>query len=59
MNITFKVIFLFQKFQVTDWPNEDYGNFYSGDSYIILNVSYKRLSRVAKHDMGTQIYTLS
>lgn len=25
------------KFQVTDWPVEDYGSFYSGDSYIILN----------------------
>ena len=25
------------KFIVTDWPEEDYGNFFSGDSYIILN----------------------
>jgi len=25
------------KFQVTEWPKEDYGSFYSGDSYIILN----------------------
>jgi len=25
------------KFIVTDWPAEDYGSFYSGDSYIILN----------------------
>ncbi|OWF42507.1 gelsolin-like protein 2 [Mizuhopecten yessoensis] len=28
------------KFKVTDWPTEDYGQFYSGDSYIILN-TYK------------------
>lgn len=28
------------KFQVTEWPEEDYGKFYSGDSYIILN-TYK------------------
>ncbi|CAH3184602.1 unnamed protein product [Porites lobata] len=28
------------KFKVTDWPKEDYGKFYSGDSYIILN-TYK------------------
>jgi gelsolin len=25
------------KFEVQDWPKEDYGKFYSGDSYIILN----------------------
>jgi len=25
------------KFQVTDWPSEENGSFYSGDSYIILN----------------------
>ncbi len=23
------------------WPKEDYGKFYSGDSYIILHVSYE------------------
>lgn len=28
------------KFKVTDWPKEDYGKFYQGDSYIILN-TYK------------------
>lgn len=28
------------KFKVTDWPKEEYGNFYSGDSYIILK-TYK------------------
>lgn len=25
------------KFEVTEWPESDYGSFYSGDSYIILN----------------------
>ena len=24
---------------MTHWPKEDYGKFYEGDSYIILNVS--------------------
>ncbi|XP_071808772.1 gelsolin-like protein 2 [Asterias amurensis] len=28
------------KFKVTHWPKEDYGSFYDGDSYIILN-TYK------------------
>lgn len=27
-------------FKVTHWPKEDYGKFYNGDSYIILN-TYK------------------
>ena len=34
------VISLNSVFKVTDWPKEDYGKFYSGDSYIILN-TYK------------------
>ncbi|XP_078346658.1 gelsolin-like protein 1 isoform X1 [Oculina patagonica] len=29
------------KFKVTDWPVEDYGTFYEGDSYIILR-TYKK-----------------
>ena len=28
-------------FKVTDWPKEEYGKFYNGDSYIILN-NYKK-----------------
>ncbi|XP_050412421.1 gelsolin-like protein 1 [Patella vulgata] len=28
------------KFKVTDWPKEDYGKFFEGDSYIVLN-TYK------------------
>ena len=27
--------------KVTHWPKEDYGKFYDGDSYIILN-TYKK-----------------
>lgn len=27
-----------EKFKVKAWPKEDYGKFYSGDSYIVLNV---------------------
>ena len=34
------VISLNSVFKVTHWPKEDYGKFYSGDSYIILN-TYK------------------
>ncbi|VEL14317.1 unnamed protein product [Protopolystoma xenopodis] len=28
----------FKQFQVEEVPKEDYGRFYSGDSYIVLNV---------------------
>jgi hypothetical protein len=27
------------KFQVVEWPVSEYGSFYNGDSYIVLNVS--------------------
>ncbi|GFS26214.1 gelsolin [Elysia marginata] len=33
-------IWRIEKFEVKDWPKEDYGEFYNGDSYIILN-TYK------------------
>ncbi|XP_076469091.1 gelsolin-like protein 1 isoform X2 [Babylonia areolata] len=33
-------IWRINKFKVESWPTDDYGNFYSGDSYIILN-TYK------------------
>ncbi|XP_048584453.1 gelsolin-like protein 1 [Nematostella vectensis] len=29
------------KFKVTHWPKQDYGHFYNGDSYIVLN-TYKK-----------------
>lgn len=35
------------KFKVTDWPKEDYGKFYDGDSYIILNTYKKPESEVS------------
>ena len=31
----------FHILEVTHWPKEDYGKFYNGDSYIILN-TYKK-----------------
>ena len=31
----------FHILEVTHWPKEDYGRFYNGDSYIILN-TYKK-----------------
>ncbi|RUS75806.1 hypothetical protein EGW08_016433 [Elysia chlorotica] len=30
-------IWRIEKFEVKDWPKEEYGEFYDGDSYIILN----------------------
>ncbi|BFZ10766.1 hypothetical protein BsWGS_13805 [Bradybaena similaris] len=33
-------IWRIEKFEVKDWPKEDYGEFYNGDSYIILNDEY-------------------
>ncbi|KAL4226806.1 hypothetical protein ACF0H5_014784 [Mactra antiquata] len=30
-------IWRIEQFEVKDWPKEEYGNFYDGDSYIILN----------------------
>ena len=32
---------------MTDWPEEDYGKFYNGDSYIILNTYKKEGSDVS------------
>jgi gelsolin len=34
-------IWRIEKFQVVPWPKEDYGSFFSGDSYIVLN-TYKK-----------------
>ncbi|KAL9647433.1 hypothetical protein ABK040_006795 [Willaertia magna] len=31
------IIWRIEKFQVKPWPKEEYGNFYDGDSYIILS----------------------
>lgn len=37
-------------FKVQDWPKEDYGNFYSGDSYIVLN-TYRSLASGWEYDL--------
>lgn len=34
-------IWRIEKFQVKDWPKKDYGRFYDGDSYVILNTYTK------------------
>jgi len=31
-------IWRIEKFKVVPWPKEEYGNFFSGDSYIVLHV---------------------
>lgn len=33
--------------QVTHWPKDDYGKFYNGDSYIILNTYKEKDSEVS------------
>ncbi|KAJ8301550.1 hypothetical protein KUTeg_020537 [Tegillarca granosa] len=40
-----------KKFKVTDWPKEDYGKFYDGDSYIILYTYKKGDSDDLKYDL--------
>jgi len=32
------LIWRIEKFKVKEWPKEDYGKFYCGDSYIVLNI---------------------
>ncbi|KAH3881637.1 hypothetical protein DPMN_005563 [Dreissena polymorpha] len=39
------------KFIVTEWPKEDYGKFYNGDSYIILNTYTEGGSADLKYDV--------
>lgn len=39
------------KFKVTHWPKEDYGKFYDGDSYIILNTYKKPESEELLYDV--------
>lgn len=39
------------KFIVTDWPKEDYGKFYNGDSYIILHTYTKDNSADLLYDV--------
>lgn len=39
------------KFKVQSWPKEDYGKFYSGDSYIILNTYQEEGEDEMKYDV--------
>ncbi|ESO90008.1 hypothetical protein LOTGIDRAFT_192582 [Lottia gigantea] len=39
------------KFKVTHWPKEDYGKFYSGDSYIVLNTFKEGSSETLCYDV--------
>ncbi|GAB1598742.1 gelsolin-like protein 2 [Argonauta hians] len=39
------------KFEVTHWPKEDYGSFYNGDSYIVLNTYTVDDSEDLKYDV--------
>lgn len=43
LNVVYRVSF-FQKFEPVPVPEKSYGKFYSGDSYIVLNVSTTHLS---------------
>ncbi|KAL8581961.1 hypothetical protein ACOMHN_027943 [Nucella lapillus] len=40
-----------ENFEVKDWPEEDYGEFYNGDSYIILNTYKVEDSEELCHDV--------
>jgi len=39
------------QFKITHWPKEDYGKFYSGDSYIILNTYEEEGGSELLHDV--------
>ncbi|ESO95278.1 hypothetical protein LOTGIDRAFT_214936 [Lottia gigantea] len=39
------------KFKVTQWPKEEYGKFYNGDSYIILNTYKEADSNELQYDV--------
>ena len=41
-----KQIWRIVKFKVKSWPEEDYGKFYNGDSYILLNTYKEKDSEV-------------
>ncbi|CAG5126658.1 unnamed protein product [Candidula unifasciata] len=44
-------IWRIEKFEVKDWPKEDYGEFYNGDSYIVLNTYKEGTSQSLCHDV--------
>lgn len=43
--------------QVKHWTREDYGKFYNGDSYIILNTYKEKDSEVASYNNVLQQHT--
>lgn len=43
-------IWRIEKFNVVPWPEEEYGNFFSGDTYIILSTKNKPGSDALEHD---------
>jgi len=44
-------IWRIEKFQVVSWPKEQYGSFYSGDSYICLNTYKKKGGEALQWDV--------
>ena len=57
-------IWRIEKFKVVNWPKEEYGSFYNGDSYIILNTYKEPDSEALLYDLhfwigkySTQVYS--
>jgi gelsolin len=44
-------IWRIEKFQVKSWPKDQYGSFYSGDSYIVLNTYIKKGGNALQWDV--------
>jgi len=44
-------IWRIEKFQVKSWPKDQYGSFYSGDSYIVLNTYKKKGGNALQWDV--------
>ncbi|EDO43190.1 predicted protein [Nematostella vectensis] len=44
------------KFKVTHWPKQDYGHFYNGDSYIVLNTYKKDPSSEACGELSYDVH---
>jgi len=44
-------IWRINKFKVEKWPKDDYGKFYSGDSYIVMNTWKAEGSEALNHDI--------
>eukprot|EP01129_Flabellula_baltica_P012085 TRINITY_DN53_c0_g1_i2.p1 TRINITY_DN53_c0_g1~~TRINITY_DN53_c0_g1_i2.p1 ORF type:complete len:383 (+),score=117.02 TRINITY_DN53_c0_g1_i2:33-1151(+) len=44
-------IWRIEQFKVKHWPKEQYGNFYSGDSYIVMNTYVDEGTEAKKYDL--------